>query len=139
MEKKTRKRLASTAEKMEHGGKYACTAAGKAKPSGLLQTEVVPLQKFSFDLSTLPAVPQVNGFERGYTAEALLDVFENQAGEHLLYVKFKNLQMPELVPLQIAGEHVQHLLPSFYEEYVQHWNKRQQQQQQQPQPQPMQY
>ncbi|KQS70226.1 uncharacterized protein Dere_GG26969 [Drosophila erecta] len=51
---------------------------------------------------------------------------QNTHKEQFLYIKFMNLNEPELVPLELALQLVPHLLSDFYQEYVQAWQKMEQ-------------
>jgi len=108
--------------------KRTCTLPTKPATFSLLQTVKKPLKKFSSDLSNLPEIPAVDAFERGYQVESILDMVQNIYKEQFLLIKFKDLYEPEMVPLDLALEHVPHLLSAFYQEYVQAWQKLEQQQ-----------
>ncbi|XP_017115569.2 uncharacterized protein LOC108138094 [Drosophila elegans] len=123
MEPVARKRRIPFTQDNKAVNKRTCNLPTKTPPSTLVQTVKKPLKKFSSDLANLPPIPAVDAFERGYQVESILDMVQNTYKEPFLYIKFKNLSDPELVPLELAVERVPHLLSSFYQEYVQVWQK----------------
>ncbi|XP_017002846.2 heterochromatin protein 1 [Drosophila takahashii] len=130
MEPATRKRKTPFSQDNKPVTKRTCTLSTKltkSPNSTLIQTVKRPLKKFSSDLSNLPPVPAVDAFERGYQVEVILDMVQNSHKEQFLYIKFKDLHEPELVPLELALDRVPHLLSAFYQEYVQAWEKLEQQ------------
>uniref|UniRef100_A0A6P4EEM7 Uncharacterized protein LOC108042707 n=1 Tax=Drosophila rhopaloa TaxID=1041015 RepID=A0A6P4EEM7_DRORH len=127
MEQVARKRRTPFTQENKPVNKRACTLSTKPPPLTLVQTVKKPLNKFSSDLSNLPPVPSVDAFERGYQVESILDMVQNTHKDQFLFIKFKNLCEPELVPLELAVERIPHLLSSFYQEYVQAWQKLEQQ------------
>ncbi|KAI8043271.1 uncharacterized protein LOC128262284 [Drosophila gunungcola] len=127
MEQVARKRRSPFTQDNKPVNKRTCNLPTKTPPSTLVQTVKKPFQKFSSDLANLPPIPAVDAFERGYQVETILDMVQNTFKESFLYIKFKDLSEPELVPLELAVERVPHLLSSFYQEYVQAWQKLEQQ------------
>ncbi|XP_016961783.1 uncharacterized protein LOC108032471 [Drosophila biarmipes] len=127
MEPAARKRKTLFSQDNKPVTKKTCTLPTKAAPLSLLQTVKKPLKKFSSDLSNLPDIPAIDAFERGYQVESILDMVQNTHKEQFLLIKFKDLHEPELVPLELALDHVPHLLSSFYQEYAQAWQKLEQQ------------
>ncbi|KAH8353354.1 hypothetical protein KR084_010435 [Drosophila pseudotakahashii] len=130
MEPAVRKRKTLFSQDNKPATKRTCTLPTKSTKSPistLVQTIKRPLKKFSSDLSNLPPIPAVDAFERGYQVDTILDMVQNTYKEQFLYIKFKDLHEPELVPLEIALDRVPHLLSAFYQEYVQAWQKLEQQ------------
>ncbi|XP_017050625.1 uncharacterized protein LOC108094534 [Drosophila ficusphila] len=127
MEQPDRKRKSPFTQTNKHVNKRTCTLPTKTPLSTLVQTVQKPLKKFSSDLSNLPPIPEINAFEQGYQVETILDIVQNTYKEQFLYIKFKDLPQPELVPLEVAVEQVPHLLADFYQEYVKAWKKLEQQ------------
>ncbi|XP_015015563.2 uncharacterized protein LOC26526793 [Drosophila erecta] len=126
MESAVRKRRTPFLQENKHTAKRNCTLETTLPPSTLVQTVKKPVKKFSSDLANLPPVPTIDAFQRGYQVESILDMVQNTHKEQFLYIKFMNLNEPELVPLELALQLVPHLLSDFYQEYVQAWQKMEQ-------------
>ncbi|EDW51840.1 uncharacterized protein LOC6611372 [Drosophila sechellia] len=127
MESAVRKRRISFLQNNRHADKRTRNLSTIPPPSTLVQTVKKPVKKFSSDLANLPPVPAIDAFQRGYRVESILDMVQNTHKEQFLYIKFTRLIEPELVPLELALQHVPHLLSDFYKEYVQAWQKMEQQ------------
>ncbi|EDW89740.1 uncharacterized protein LOC6528996 [Drosophila yakuba] len=123
MESAVRKRRVSLLQDNKHAAKRTCALTTIPPPSTLVQTVKKPVKKFSSDLANLPPVPTIDAFQRGYEVELILDMVQNTHKEQFLYIKFMNLNEPELVPLEAALQRVPHLLSDFYQEYVQAWHQ----------------